>query len=171
MPLEDWQRADVAASASGMIGAAHGQIDAATITRRLTQPGARYYGTDMGEQTSIYNEANRQLRAFRDGGDMQDSSDVNGTVTPKGIDWTLWQRPDRYGYRVRVSVTNLVTGEQSDRLIVVGSDSPLSPAEVRGQAEADYRGDPTRQGRYPERWPGVADIAVEPIIIAIGRRP
>lgn len=145
MPLSAERREEYAKSAFSIINATHGNATAAEISRRIID---RVNERDLGNQTSIFNIARQQLRAYAAGQAMMDA-DPDTPVTPTIRDDTLLFSAEQYGYKVLVVVRNPLTGERSVQLKEVLTDTAMSPSAVLGRAEAAFQNDPTRGGRYP----------------------
>lgn len=168
MPLDGFDRDQIARTASGMLGHYQGKLSLPEIGQRIA---ARYTGLTNSDRAIILATVVQQRNLFDRGRDLQFNPDPNATSKPTVTDWSLYGLNGQYGWRVEVSVYNPATGDSYTRLIVVTSGDPLTAAEIRQQAEDQFRRDPTSQGRYPERGGITAQTSINTIILTAGKNP
>lgn len=166
MPLSQFQREEAAAYAFARVGYSRGQDKVIDVmeayVRRFGQPP-----TDPGLWT-LRATIQGVFNGITQGEEIQ-TGPGGDAVRPRFVDWALSNQNDAYGWRVRLYARNPDTGEQTERLIIVTSNTILTADQIRQRATDSYMEDPLRGGRYNDKTHWTNQVQVTAEIVSAGR--
>lgn len=136
MALSDTVKSQVFLKALGSIRRDGGNADINAIARKLKQD----YDVNNSESLLAFrNVVQQAARANQAGKRLTDTDPGPITAKEHPVDPTLYDSPQRYGYRVVIVVTPTDGGEPFETAVTIHSDQRLSYADISSQAQAAYQ--------------------------------
>lgn len=136
MALSSTVKSEAFLKALGRVRRDGAGVDLNDIARNLK----RDYDTNNSESLLSFLNIARQAQRSNQAGKRISENDP-GPITAKEhpVDPTLYDSPQRYGYRVVVVVTPTDGGEPFETAITIHSDNRLSFADIASQAQQAYQ--------------------------------
>lgn len=166
MALSLAQQADIFISAQATIRGVRGTPDLGNIAARLLH---RFTDNDPANYLPVLNQVRNASRAVNAARSTRDEPERRIPAAQHAVDPSLTELGYRFGYRVVVVADPRDGREPVETLILITSDTTLSPDEVRARAAQAYSSMDFAP-RYVERFRRVGPApTVEFFIVGVGR--